>query len=206
MLAQMQNVMTVIVWGLGTLLAGFVGGYLASYMKKKGENLATHEDIAMLVDQVRAITTTTKEIEAKISSEIWDRQKRWELKRDAVFEATRKMQPLVDALLKLYSHLQTDKQARSKGKPERPEERVEITRTFNQAASDFDNTTLLASVVCGNELVATMREFSLFIRGTSIKLSIENVETFGSLGAEVAGKLSAVTSAIRKELEVDKPI
>lgn len=60
-----------------SLVGGWLGAYLGSYLKKKGENLATHEDIDKLVDQVRAVTQTTKEIEAKISNEVWDRQKRW---------------------------------------------------------------------------------------------------------------------------------
>jgi hypothetical protein len=78
-------------WGLTTLIGAFIGSYLASYLRKKGENLATHEDLGKLVDQVRAVTTTTKEIEAKISTDVWDRQKRWEMKREVLFEATKRL-------------------------------------------------------------------------------------------------------------------
>ena len=70
-------------------IISFVGGWLGSlvgaYLKKKGENLATHEDIGKLVEQVAAVTKTTKEIEAKISDEVWGRQRLWEMKRDAYF-------------------------------------------------------------------------------------------------------------------------
>ncbi len=52
---------TLIAWGLTTLVALFIGSYLASYLKKKGKNLATHEHLEMLVEQVRAVTTATKE-------------------------------------------------------------------------------------------------------------------------------------------------
>src|SRR5260370_37692966 len=55
--------------------------YLTGYAAKKGENLATHEDIDKLVDQVKAITEDTKNIEAEISSGVWNKQKRWEMKR-----------------------------------------------------------------------------------------------------------------------------
>ncbi len=48
-------------------------GYFKAYGAKKGENRAMQEDI-------RKLTTATKEIEAKISNEMWDRQKRWELR------------------------------------------------------------------------------------------------------------------------------
>lgn len=57
-----------------SLVGGWCGAHIGAYLKKKGENLATHEDIDKLVDQVRAVTQTTKEIEAKISDEMWDRQ------------------------------------------------------------------------------------------------------------------------------------
>jgi len=36
------------VWGLTTLVTAFCGSFLASYLKKKGANLATHEDIDQL--------------------------------------------------------------------------------------------------------------------------------------------------------------
>ena len=73
------------------LLVGALGGYLAGYMKKKGENLAMHEDIGKLTAQVAAVTKTAKEIEAQITGDMWDRQKRWELKREVLFEATRRL-------------------------------------------------------------------------------------------------------------------
>jgi hypothetical protein len=64
---MMENLLAL---GLTTLVSAFVGSYLASYLKKKGENLATHEDIDKLVDQVRAVTTATKEIEERIESSL----------------------------------------------------------------------------------------------------------------------------------------
>lgn len=48
------------------VIAG-LGAYLGSYLKKKGENLATHEDIDKLVKQVSVVTIATKQIEATIS-------------------------------------------------------------------------------------------------------------------------------------------
>ena len=78
----MENLLAL---GLTTLASAFIGSYLASYLKKKGENLATHKDIDKLVDQVRAVTTATKEIEERIESSVWSQQRHWEMKRDALF-------------------------------------------------------------------------------------------------------------------------
>src|ERR1017187_3205456 len=67
------------------------GAYLGSYLKKKGENWATQEDIDKLVKQVAIVTQTTKEIEAKITNEVWERQRKWDLKREALFEAMKEL-------------------------------------------------------------------------------------------------------------------
>ena len=66
-----------------------VGAYLGAYLKKKGENVATHEDLQMLGEQVKATTEATKRIESRILDEIWDRQKRWELKKEIILELCR---------------------------------------------------------------------------------------------------------------------
>ncbi|MGO8985352.1 MAG: hypothetical protein ACLPHI_12110 [Terriglobales bacterium] len=72
-------------------LSAGAGAFIGSYLMKKGENLATHEDINKLVDQVKSVTQATKEIEAKISGELWDRQRHWEAKRDALLSAVKSL-------------------------------------------------------------------------------------------------------------------
>jgi hypothetical protein len=59
-------------------VSGFAA-YLGSYLKKKGENLATHEDVDKLVEQISVVTTTAKQIEAKISNEMWRRERKSDL-------------------------------------------------------------------------------------------------------------------------------
>jgi hypothetical protein len=79
------------IYGLLTIIASGLAAYLGSYLKKKGENLATHEDIDKLLAQVTAVTQATKEIEAKISVDVWERQKKWEIKKDALLEAVKEL-------------------------------------------------------------------------------------------------------------------
>jgi hypothetical protein len=76
-------------WILLVALASAFGGYLGAYLKKKGENLATHEDLEKLVHQMAATTEATKAIEARISDEMWNRQRQWEMKKEIFVEATR---------------------------------------------------------------------------------------------------------------------
>ena len=80
---------------LVTLLVAGFGAYFGAYLKKKADNKAIHEDIGKLVDQVKAVTTATKEIEAKVSDDYWGKQRRWDLQRDtllAVIDAIGKFQ------------------------------------------------------------------------------------------------------------------
>jgi hypothetical protein len=68
-----------LVWlGLTSIVSGG-SAYFGAYLKKKGENLATHEDIDKVLVEVRATTQATKEIEAKITDDVWDRQQRWQM-------------------------------------------------------------------------------------------------------------------------------
>jgi hypothetical protein len=143
-----------------TTVGGFFGAFLNSYFRTKGENLATHEDIGKLVDQVRAVTTTTKEIEAKISSDVWDRQKRWELRRDAVIDALQKMGAIEEALWKLRNvHVA----ASQDNDPTRfSEHRVKALESFNAARDQLDRSCLTVCLVCGENLRDELLVFSKY--------------------------------------------
>src|ERR1700674_5268267 len=121
-------------WALPTLVGAFVGSYFAGYLRKKGENLATHEDIDKLVAQVAAVTTTTKEIEAKITSDVWDRQKRWELRREVLFEAARRVSEVDVALLYISAVLKVERPDQ-KDDPERVQARSDGLKKWNRAAT-----------------------------------------------------------------------
>ncbi len=78
--------LVVLEWAVSLVLALIVGAFLPAYFKKKGENLATKEDFSELKAQTAALAQTTKEIESKIDDQVWNRQRHWELKRDALLE------------------------------------------------------------------------------------------------------------------------
>ena len=76
------------------LVANVFKPFIGSYSAKKGENLATKEDIAQL-------TNIAEGIRAKISDDVWDRQKQWEMKRDIIFEMVRALGALHYSLIDL---------------------------------------------------------------------------------------------------------
>jgi hypothetical protein len=65
--------------------------YFGPYLTQKAKNLATHEDIQRLVDQVRE----TERIKAEISDSTWDRQARWTYKRDLYIRLVECMTTLI---------------------------------------------------------------------------------------------------------------
>src|SRR5215469_15981793 len=93
-------------WAALAAIASGFGGYFGAYLKKKGENLAVKEDIEGLKLQTAELTKTAKEIEAKISDEIWNRQRHWELTRDSaikLMEAHARLEDTGDEVVRIES-------------------------------------------------------------------------------------------------------
>jgi hypothetical protein len=84
-----------------TALGSGAGAFLGSYLRKKGENLATHEDIDKLIDQVAAVTDATETIKAQIGSDLWTRQSVWQQKRDAYAKILNVSHSLRESLIDL---------------------------------------------------------------------------------------------------------
>lgn len=199
-LFQSWPLQTLAVWSLVTLVSAFLGSFLPSYFKKKAENLATHEDIDKLVDQVSAVTKTTKEIEAKISGDLWDRQKRWELKREVLFDAMRRLPELEDALLSVDSVLRTENQNRKPGDPEWYEAKAERMERWSKATTAFDETRLFVSVVCGREANDAFDEVGMFANSVAAEITKNDLEIYRKSYPELCKKILRLKAAVRKEL------
>jgi hypothetical protein len=79
------------------IVSSGIGAFIGAYLKKKGENYATKEDIGILVEQVAAVTNATKRIEGSITHEY----RRWEIKKEVLFDLLEKYVRLEDALNRL---------------------------------------------------------------------------------------------------------
>lgn len=188
------SISAVVFWLLTALASGF-GAYFGAYLKKKGENLATHEDIAKLVDQVRAITTATKEIEAKISNDMWDRQKQWELKRDALFEATKAVGMTMESVTGLYSAYKA-----SELNEETHIRTLDSWRAFGDSISKFDQAVAIASLVCSIEVQKLLFDWGLSLRSIVRDLGEGNTSTYESASKGLATKRTTINLALRREL------
>ena len=99
---EFLSLQTVLAWISGAVVT-FFGAYLAA----KGKNLARKEDLDGLVAEVRAVTIVQKEIEAKISGDLWERQWRLDQKRDAYARLMDLGQQIIDQYVLLLGYGKT---------------------------------------------------------------------------------------------------
>jgi hypothetical protein len=197
----MDSVMTLIAWGLTTLIGAFAGSYLGAYMKKKAENRAIHEDINKLVDQVRAVTAATKQIEAEISSGVWDKQKRWEMKRDVLFETTKRVAALYDAVSQLQVVLRTQSaDAALKASTGGQQMKIEENNTYFARKAAFRESQFFVEVTCGKEIADAINAFDSLVTRVAAGINKDDTTIFDVSSRQLTGLRNGVRDAIRNEL------
>lgn len=188
-------------FALVVLFAG-AGAYLGSYLKRKGENLATHEDVGKLVEQMSAVTKATKEIEAAISDDIWDRQKRWELRREVLFETAKKIAAVRAALFNM-SVVYSLGEKEGKDDPARQAFKNEASEKVLKAGRDFDQAILLAELACGKQVTRLLIAHAGLTRRVAREISSGESDAFEKRTKELLAQEDAITAAMREEIGVD---
>lgn len=200
----MQTTLIVVLLLLEVVIVG-LGIYLASYLKKKAQNLATREEFRDLEKQTAALTRTTAQIQAEIKGDLWDRQKRWELRREVLFEATRRLADIEDGLLSLDSVLQVErKEQKKEDEPGWLETRHKRTMKWSRASTAFDEARLLVQMICERETILAFEDFGKLLNDVAAKISPgKDAETYRQSAAERFTKRMTIRAAVRKELGVD---
>jgi hypothetical protein len=72
---------------VGVILAVTIGAFLKSYMTTWAKRAATKEDLEKLENKVSLLTTTAENIKADVRGALWEKQNRWESKRDFYVQA-----------------------------------------------------------------------------------------------------------------------
>ena len=181
-----------------SFVGGWLGSFLGAYLKKKGENLATHEDINKLVAQVSAVTEATKQIEAKISNEVRDRQRLWEMKRDALLTLVKTESAAKEAWMSLAA-------ARGTVKGQSPDNPAVIAiigtaqRDWTTASAELDSARAQVSIVCEKDLATQLDSIILLMRETAIEIS-QGLGEFDEQNSRLAKERVALRRAIRAEL------
>jgi hypothetical protein len=178
----------------------FGSSFLPSYMKKKGENLATKEDIQNLAAQTALLTQTTKDIEAQISDKVWNKQRQWEMKRNTLVSAVQALGRADAGLLRLATAYTL---ARRDGEEAWAQKIGETKLEWNDLINIYDEKWFAAELVCNKELAAAMRAAAVEIRLTAQKMFSEKVDDYIALGKPIHEKIGKVRELVRSELGIE---
>jgi hypothetical protein len=151
---------------------------------------------------MRAVTQATKEIESKISNEMWDRQKQWEIKKDAIFDAMKEMGRVENSLIELMARYIAFK-SEIVAEDER-QARVDAGTRFQQALMSLNRANVLLALVCSDEV---RNKISVIVGiGTNVRkhLSTNDVNEANKRTQELMDALSELTFMIRAELRIDE--
>jgi hypothetical protein len=195
--------MQAFILGAVTALASTgLGLYLAAYLKRKGENFATREDVGLLVEQVRAVTKTTKDIEARILGKVWTRQRTWELKRDIVLRGAGEFGAWFEAFMRLGSAYAADREEIRAGKGGNIEERGRRGERWNQLSREFLGSMWTLGIVCGKGLLESLRKTMELTKMVEYELLKGDPEAMLKHVPEFRMAVKAVLDAFRSEIEM----
>jgi hypothetical protein len=145
---------SILVINAGLLLFGL---YLKSYFSKKGEYLATKEDFKDLKAQTAELRQTTKEIEAKIDDQVWDRQRQWEMKRDILLEATKRLTEATDAVYAWASEFRGEKKQPNQ---ERSGDLARAVDRWVKGYDEYGSSVALVELVCTEEVISPLKQLA----------------------------------------------
>jgi hypothetical protein len=185
-----------------SFVGGWLGSFLSSYLNKKGENLAMHEDIKLLVDQVKAVTEATKKIEATISHEFWNRERLWEMKRDAFLNLVKAQSAAVEALTSLGFAFHKSRQAVESDNLVAKQRQAEAMQNWLSADTAFDAARAQASLVCESSLVEQLSSVGALFTTTAKLVSSHQAE-FSAHYPQLIEATSSIRAAVQKELGID---
>ena len=170
--------------------------FIGSYAAKKGENLATKQDIAQL-------TRIAEGIRAEISDKVWDRQKQWEMKRDSVIEAIRVRTRYSNALAKLGGLLRVIVDERSDEFDRHKQRVAEAYFHCAECDSEYECANLILDLIFGGDTSNSFRNYHQFA-DSLVRDSKDNPSIFAKrgIGNELENKFAAFIRSARKALGI----
>jgi hypothetical protein len=133
---------------------------------------------------------------------MWDRQRVWEMKRDAIFDVVKRLEGTNDAL----SNLQSAQSVLKKNPDSRLllDESSKALDALRQAFRAFDAAIPAATLVCGREVRSALYAASQAIRKAAKGVFEGNLDGYEQAVPELAKVLIQASAAARKELGIDE--
>jgi len=152
--------------------------------------------------EVRATTQATKEIEARISDEVWDRQKRWELRREVLFEAAKRMTAVFDQLGQLQIVLQATKESKH-AQDVFDAKKFEENQKWFRRLRVLRESRVFIDVTCGKDIVNATDKFVLLATSIAGQIHKNDFEVYKTSVDALFTSAIAIRAAIRKELALE---
>jgi len=153
---------------------------------------------------VRAVTQATKEIEARISDDVWARQRKWDVKREAIFEILKAVATLQYSLGRVggaYAAWNELKESsspieRAKGELSKQDE----VKRHGKHIDAFLRYKLLAVTVCGGQFVRQLDQVET--RSVAIAHTIFREKQWAD-AALMQPEITKLIAIARSELGID---
>lgn len=189
------------VFWLFTILSASGAAYCGAYLKKKGENVATREDLAALVEQVKQTTEATKAIEERISLEFSHKQRLWEMKKEALHDIVACSMDIDDSLRHLGA-VNTTAEKNQHAKELIDEHRTKASLALWDALKAYSKAQAHARIICSEETNKQIAECGQAFRALVAAMVSEPATSYRK-DNPAAVATAQMLSAVRKDLGVD---
>lgn len=194
----METIAVIMILVLYVLMLA-AGIYFKSYFDKKGANLATKEDFNELKVQTAALREATKDIESKIDERTWNRQRQWELKRDALLATVSALRETHAAIGNLFAERTVFPRLRlSPSEARLPE--LEFRKVSSETLMTFNQRRFEASLVCNEAVNRALNEAGNLITACRIHLLKEEINEAIHTWKSIDDAVDCAIDAMRKEL------
>lgn len=188
-------------WLFTTLSSGGAA-YFGAYLKKKGENVATSEDFAELIAQIKRTTEATKAIEERIAHEFSHKTRIWEMKQEALYDVLAALGKMEETLA-TFSAIVTSRKKKDYPPEIILEARVNVLRDWNNADRAYSAARAKSLVVCGGKVTDSMREAQKALHRSFRTLEADGVDEYMNNEIQsIMTTLSRFVKAVRDELDV----
>ncbi len=193
-------------WVMTAIVAG-AGAYFGAYLKKRGENLATKEGLNDLIVQTAELTKTTKEIEASVSGRMWNQQRHWEMKRDALVSIMQALENVDDATISVFDVFERAANAGDGETESWKSIKQQRKLEFHAAINKFDRERILLNIVCSENTIRATRMASILYRTKADDLFKGLITSYrgpyGQMAEEFQRTVMGLYDVARQELGVN---
>jgi hypothetical protein len=177
-----------------SLAGAGIGAYVGAYLREKGKNLATKEDLDRIVRR-------TENIKAEISGDLWEKQNRWTFRRDTYVNLLDGLGDAASAVrLFLYYDEQLNKVPNEKEKAGINGAMDDCFANMQKAMAVIRRSALVVSVVCAE---AAEKALERLLQAWLLAEQQHRRAYLDGCHAALSEAIDAITSAARQDLRLD---